>query len=74
MNVTNCRGCGKLFPSNGEDTCPDCIQADEQAFRVVREYLVERPGASLDQVARATGVRADVILRYLRQGRLQSST
>lgn len=71
MDIINCHRCGKLFPANGEDLCPACLEAEEAAFAAVRAYLMERPGARIDQVARATGVRPETILRYLREGRLQ---
>lgn len=68
----NCRRCGKLFLSTGPSECPACLEAAEEVFERVRLYLIENPGASLDRVAKATGVPAEAILRYLREGRLQA--
>lgn len=70
----NCARCGKVFVAAApQRVCPSCSRDDEEQFRAVKEYLNRNPGSPLGQVAEATGVRPDVILSYLRQGRLDAS-
>lgn len=73
MQPRNCRRCGRLFLSAGPVVCPGCLAAEEEEFDRVRSYLLEHPGANLDQVARGTGLSPATVLRYLQQGRLQAA-
>jgi hypothetical protein len=54
----------------GVKICQDCMQAEEDAFRLVRNYLEENPGADMPTVAEGTGVDEAMILRLVQQGRL----
>ena len=74
MNIKNCPKCGKLFsPVGGSLICKDCIRAEEQEFEKVRDYLRENRGADINVVSEKTGVSTKKILRYLKEGRLQST-
>jgi hypothetical protein len=70
----NCTRCAKAFVATAaQRVCPSCAKAEEEQFRAVKEYLNRNPGSPLAQVAEATHVRPDVILAFLRQGRLDAS-
>lgn len=72
-SVRNCARCGRVFVFRGREICPDCVAEEEEQFERVRLFLRDSPGASLAEVEEATGVPADVILSFLRQGRLLAS-
>ena len=71
MTVRNCQRCGKVFLSaGGKRICPACVQAEQDEFESVREYLRRHPKALLMEVSQATGVPAKKIWEYVREGRL----
>lgn len=70
MNIKNCPGCGALFVPGAKGVCPACAQRDEEQFEVVRAYLQGNPDAVLADVAEATGVEQQTILRFIRASRL----
>ncbi len=69
--LKNCAGCGRLFAGEGS-LCRKCKQSDDDEYSIVRKYVRDYPGASIFEVAEATGVEEPTILHYLRDGRLQS--
>jgi flagellar operon protein (TIGR03826 family) len=70
MGLANCRNCGRLFNKVARDICPICIREEEQQFLEVRNYLKENRYASTYEVSEETGVPIDVIIRFIREGRL----
>jgi flagellar operon protein (TIGR03826 family) len=72
MDLRNCPQCGKVFRYTARNLCPDCLTEEEKYFERVRDFLDENPGAKLDKVEEATGVSAEKILKWLREGRLIS--
>ncbi len=71
MNVTNCRGCGRLFNvMNNSKLCPQCIQDLENKFQEVKNYLNEHPNASIDAVAQDNDVSVKQIKQWVREERL----
>ncbi len=71
MNVTNCKGCGRLFNVlNNSKLCPQCIQAQEDKFQEVKKYLAEHPNASIDAVAQDNEVSVKQIKQWIREERL----
>jgi flagellar operon protein (TIGR03826 family) len=71
-NIRNCPQCGKIFAYLGRNLCPACIEKEEEDYKVVRRYVREHPGASINEVAAATEVEEEKILAFLRDGRLHS--
>ena len=40
MNVTNCRGCGRLFNQlSNEQLCPNCMEKMDEKFEVVKKFV-----------------------------------
>lgn len=71
MEVTNCKGCGRLF--NAMDRarlCPQCLQKLEEKFQEVKKYLNENPNASIDAVAQDNDVSIKQIKQWVREERL----
>lgn len=74
MNLANCIECGGIMVENPTKLCPNCIREEELAEDRVSEYLRENNRkASLEEIAKETGVKTKVILRMLKRGRLESS-
>jgi len=71
-DLRNCRRCGKMYNYiGGPPICIDCKNADEEIFKKVKEYLYDRPGATLSQVATDLDVSVEKIRMFLKEGRLE---
>ena len=71
-DLRNCRRCGKMYNYiGGPPICIDCKNADEEIFKKVKEYLYDRPGATLSQVATDLDVSVEKIKMFLKDGRLE---
>jgi len=72
-NHFECVKCGKHFESRQKKLlCSDCSGIDQNVFGVIRDYLYDFPGASVNQVIDATGVSSRQILKYLKEGRIET--
>ncbi|AKL93796.1 hypothetical protein CACET_c02800 [Clostridium aceticum] len=72
MNLINCPKCGRLIrdSGDGEVLCNRCAEAEGNPYKVIREYVYHHQGASVMEVAEATGVSKNLILKYVKEGRL----
>ncbi|HEY9722667.1 MAG TPA: hypothetical protein V6D47_11670 [Oscillatoriaceae cyanobacterium] len=71
MAIANCARCGKLYQKPaGVKICAECVQSEEDAYRLVRDHLEANPGIELPALSAATGVDESQIERFVRQGRL----
>lgn len=69
-DIRNCPRCGSVFVYRGRDICPRCVADEEDQFERVRRFLRTSPSATLEEVVEATGVSAELVLSFMRQGRL----
>lgn len=70
--LRNCPECGRLFAYQSRNLCSKCLEKEEHDYNVVRRYVRDHSGASIFEVAEATGIDEEKILQFLRDGRLQS--
>ena len=71
MSLINCARCQRMFRRTGAGrVCFDCMEAEEQAYRSVRDFLEAHPGATIPVVAEGTGVDEGMVLKLLQEGRL----
>ncbi|HKM39209.1 MAG TPA: hypothetical protein VJ036_02965 [bacterium] len=70
MEIRNCPQCGQLYTYSGHRLCPSCYQKEAEVFELVEQYLHDHPGANLEAVAQGTGIAKEVILDFIRRGRL----
>jgi flagellar operon protein (TIGR03826 family) len=70
--LRNCSECGRLFAYVGRNLCSKCLEQEEKDYTIVRRYVRDHSGASVFEVADATGIEEEKILQFLRDGRLQS--
>ncbi|MEW9123758.1 MAG: TIGR03826 family flagellar region protein [Thermotaleaceae bacterium] len=71
-DIRNCKKCGRIYQYDGVNKiCARCRKGEDEDFAKVKEYLYDNPKSTITQVSEETGVEEDLILRYLRQGRLE---
>lgn len=58
--------------SEGAKLCPACLDEENRAFDVIREYLDKHPNVGLYQISSDTGVDEGIIVSLIRRGRLRS--
>lgn len=72
-NTCTCQACGKTYPCDDiKKLCFECRTSDRHVFNLIRDYLYAFPGASINQVTEDTGISSRLVLKYLREGRLQT--
>ncbi|HZH62640.1 MAG TPA: TIGR03826 family flagellar region protein [Metabacillus sp.] len=72
--LANCPKCNALFVQNQFRTvCEKCYKEEETAYEEVYKFLRKRENrkAQLDEVVEATDVSKELILKFIRQGRIQ---
>lgn len=72
--LKNCPRCGKLFMDMGHKICPACIEAEQADEDKAADYVREHPKATVKEIARETGVKEQLIMKMVRQGRFVSAT
>ena len=71
MNVSNCRGCGRLYNAiTNTKLCPQCVNKLENKFSQVKEYLRENPNSSINKVSKEMDVSVKQIKQWVREERL----
>lgn len=68
--VIQCRQCGRLFQSLGNNICPGCVEELDKSFEMVKNYIYDNPDANVLEISKATGVPEKQVLEFLREGRL----
>lgn len=71
--LANCPRCGRLFTRSVQEICPSCAAEEAEDFKLVSRYLSEHPDLTIAELAEATGVSEERIVRFLREGRLVPS-
>lgn len=72
-DLRNCPVCGKVFVKINRNLCPECIEKEEKEYEIVRKYLKDNPGASVEEISEITGVDEKKVLRWIREGRIDVS-
>lgn len=73
MSLSNCVRCGKLFaqPRTSDMACSDCYMIHETEFQLCKDYLRNQPTASLTELSVGTGISAQRLASWIREGRIQ---
>jgi flagellar operon protein (TIGR03826 family) len=72
--LSNCPNCGEVFVKNQfRDICQKCWKEEEKAFETVYQFIRKRENraATIQQVVEATEVDEDLILKFIKTGRLK---
>ena len=67
MELSNCKSCGCLMLHRKEVYCGVCQKERDQCHRMVRSFLSRRPGSTLLDVHRETGIAVPALLEYIRE-------
>lgn len=72
LQFKKCKTCGRVFQTAFDGLeCPDCVEERERKFEKVKEFLYRYPGASMEEIIEETEVDPKLILRFLKEGRLE---
>jgi predicted nucleic acid-binding Zn-ribbon protein len=71
VSVERCSECGGLFAHLPRGVCTGCLDRRENDFRTVRDWLRAHRGAGIPEASAATGVDEGVIVRFIREGRIE---
>lgn len=74
--ITSCPNCGDIFVKNKfRDVCQKCWKAEEEAYERVYKFIRKREkrAATIQQVVDATEVEEEMILKFIKKGRLQTA-
>ena len=72
MNVDNCKGCGRLkLKKPGHLFCADCMSAQSDDLRKIKEYILRHPLATVLDIHREAGVPIKAIHDFIRDDRVQ---
>lgn len=73
MEIINCPTCGALYEKNKfRDVCAACWKQEEEDYQTVYKFMRKRinRAATVDQIVEQTGVRKELILKFVKKGRL----
>jgi len=65
--------CGRLVILDKFTLCYDCRRDEKQQVDKALDYLKDHRGATLQQIAMATGVDPQLVLKLIQGGRMESS-
>ncbi|MEH7444575.1 TIGR03826 family flagellar region protein [Bacillus sp. JJ1122] len=74
MDLSNCPECGEIYiKSKFRDVCEKCWREGEAAYDTVYKFMRKRENraATMLQVVEATGVPEALILKFIKNGKLQ---
>jgi flagellar operon protein (TIGR03826 family) len=74
VELVNCPNCNDIFAKNQfRDLCPKCWKKEEDDFQTINQFMRKRENraATIDQVVQHTGVKEELILKFIKKGRLQ---
>ena len=72
--LVNCPNCNEIFVKNKfRDVCPKCWKQEEEDYNTVYQFMRKRENraATIEQVVRQTGVKEELILKFIKKGRIQ---
>jgi flagellar operon protein (TIGR03826 family) len=74
VDLSNCPECGEIYVKNKfRNVCEKCWREEEAAYDTVSKYMKKRENraATMLQVVEATGVPESLILKFIKNGKLQ---
>jgi flagellar operon protein (TIGR03826 family) len=72
--LMNCPNCHRLFvKSKFRDVCDVCYKEEEKAFDIVYNFLRKKENrtASMAEVVAKTGVEENLIIKFIKSGRIK---
>lgn len=68
LKITRCARCGTVFVRIRTNICHECIDVEEEEYRVIRDVLRDQESLNVAQVAELAEVTEACVLRMLDQG------
>ncbi|MEH6940755.1 TIGR03826 family flagellar region protein [Bacillus sp. JJ722] len=75
-DISNCPNCNGIFlRTKFRDVCDKCFKEEELIFEKVYQYIRKKENrkATMEQVIEDTGVDEDLLVKFVRMGRLKTS-
>ena len=69
--LRNCSNCGKIFMSQGEKICPNCVQEQKELEVVVVDYVRDHPKCKIPEIMEETKAPESLIRRLIEEGRFE---
>lgn len=74
MQISNCRGCGRIFNVLADEQfCPNCQKKMDEKFEVVKQFVENNPDVPVEIVAHETDTTMRQIRKWIREERLSFS-
>ena len=74
LNIRNCARCKKIFvPTSNEKICADCRAAELEMEEVVKSYVRDNPGITVNQLIEGSGAPAKLVWRMIEEGQFENS-
>ncbi len=75
MKLIRCKKCKQMYEviSINQKFCPACTKKEYDRYLFVRSYVKEHPGITVRQVAEDLGLDTSIIVRYLKEEKLEIS-
>ena len=75
LELANCVRCGSVFARDYRVICPNCHREEERSYQMVYQYLRKRENrqATIQQITEVTTVPESLIIKFVREKRLQPS-
>lgn len=72
MPLANCERCGRMFQTIANiKICSRCRENDDEVFKIVKEYIYNHPGITIEEVSEKLDVTEKIIQKFLRENRLE---
>lgn len=69
--LKTCKRCFTIYHAHDtSDYCPKCVQAIEQAYRIVKIYVKENPNADINEVASECMISHKLLRQWVYEGKL----
>lgn len=74
LSFKTCKRCGNIFQNFMGEYCESCQKEIDQIYVAVRDFLYDNPNATVKEVVEETGAEENLILDFLKDGRLEMTT
>lgn len=73
--LANCSRCNQVFVKSVRPICRNCFEEEEEAFKIVYRFLSKQKNrsATLVEIVEATEVEEELIVKFIKEKRLQTS-
>ena len=70
FNFDKCARCSKVYFRVASPVCSECQPEEEEDFRKIRDVLARLPGLNVEQLAEASDIGTDCVLRLTEDERI----